>query len=423
MGARVIVVGAGMAGLAAGRALADAGAEVVVLEARDRIGGRVHVDGRLGVPVDLGASWIHGIEGNPMTALAARAGVRTRATDYMDAALMHRGVRVAEGELREVGETLEGLLGELLARAEGAGEAVSFGDAIRQVCARTPQEGWRREALAWAISTQVMVHGADMDALSLKYTETDETLAGGDVLLLDTYQPIVAALADGLDVRLEQRVTAIGWERRPARVETEAGRFEADVVVVTLPLGVLKAASVTWSPELPARKRLAIERLGMGLLDKVVLRYAAPFWPLDKDMLGAMAGVNGGFPSFLNLQKLAGEPIVVGFHGGASARALEDAPDEVVAGRAHAVLCEALGTEAPPPTGFLVTRWGRDPFALGSYSHVPVGATDEDYDALAASVGGRLFFAGEATSRRWRTTAHGAYQSGIDAAAAVLAVL
>ena len=187
----------------------------------------------------------------------------------------------------------------------------------------------------------------------------------------------------------------------------------ADRVIVTVPLGVLKAQTIAFDPPLPERKRRAIERLGFGLLNKVVLSFEEAFWPESPDMIG-LVGPNQPVADLVSGLTFAGTPLLVGLRGGAAARSREALSDQDAIGEVLA----ALG--APEPSGALVTRWAADPSARGSYSFLAVGSTPADLRALAEPLGERLLFAGEATHEEFFATVHGAYMSGIREAGRIL---
>jgi polyamine oxidase len=175
---------------------------------------------------------------------------------------------------------------------------------------------------------------------------------------------------------------------------------------------VLKAGTIAFDPPLPEKKQQAIDRLGFGLLDKVVLKFDQPFWP-DNDVIGL---VGGGEPvsMLINGETFADAPLLVGLRGGRDAREREALSDE------EAVAQVVTALNAPNPTGALVTRWAADPYARGSYSFVAVGSSPDDMKALAEPVNDRLAFAGEATVPEFFGTVHGAYQSGVREAERIL---
>jgi monoamine oxidase len=421
---KIVVVGAGVAGLSAARALVDAGAEVVVVEGRDRVGGRVWTDRSTGLPIDMGASWIHGVEGNPITALAEGAGIRTHATTYENVHLYDDGgARVSNDDLEDAWEAWEELGDAAEELAEDLDEDISVGDALQRALGGDALSPRERRIHDWFVRSLVTTAaGEDPARLSARFSDDDDEFDGGDRLFPGGYHQIVELIANGLDVRTGQPVARVEVTDRGVAVHTATGVHEGERAVITLPLGVLQKGSVQFSPALPADKLAAIRSLAMGTLDKVALRFPRVFWPTAPDFLGYAASAPDAFPEFMNAHRFLGEPVLMAFCGGDAARSLEPRSDAEIVGRALAILRTIVGRAVPDPTHVTVSRWHGDPFSFGSYSYVPVGADSRAYDVLAAPVGDRLFFAGEATSRRYRGTVHGAYLSGLAAARRIAAL-
>lgn len=415
---RILVVGAGIAGLAAARELVRRGNSVVVLEARNRIGGRIWTTRAMGIPVDLGASYIHGPLGNPISTLAKEFGVPLVEADEdneMLYAAPHTPLTEAQADAMDAETTA--LCGAIEQLGEQIEEDISIADALASVPGgKAPSNG-----ASWRLySDNVVEFGAELDRMSLFFGRDDEEFAGSDVFLSGGYDQIPRGLETGLDVRLGHVVRVVEYDSGGVKITTDRGTFNGDRAIVTLPLGVLKAGTVSFSPALPASTQGAIDRLAMGVLNKVVLKYAAPFWPEEGFFFGHLGQPVGEFPEFLNVQGLAGAPVLMGLTGGDFARSTEQLDDESVVADAMTALREMFGATIPDPEEFQVTRWASDPFSLGAYSFVPVGASSVNFDTLALPVTDRLLFAGEATSRRYRSTVHGAYLSGVEAANTIM---
>ncbi len=413
--ADVIVIGAGMAGLAAASQLVESGHSVILLEGRERIGGRTWTDHSLNLPLDMGASWIHGITGNPISKLADRFGAVRVHTEY-DSIIRYDadGRPIQDAESGKIDRDFEAMMKKVYTLQEELENDISLQAAISRSAKPTRN-------LTYAINTTIEhEYAADASDLSLfEWDQEDEELSGGDVLFPQGYEQLVNGLAEGLDVRTGARVEAIDYQNESIRITTGKGEFTCARVVVTLPLGVLKQGSVKFFPELPAKKQKAISRLKMGVLNKVYLKFPSVFWETDVDMLGYVSEQKGRWCEWLNIHKYTGEPVLLAFNAGAYGVEIESQTDEEIIDDAMQVLRRIYGDDIPDPEGASITRWMSDPFSYGSYSHIPPGASGADYDELARPVAGKLFFAGEATYRKAPSTVHGAYLSGMRAASEI----
>ena len=415
----VIVVGAGVSGLAAARRLQDAGVKVLVLEGRDRLGGRVWTDRTWAdAPLDMGASWIHGIKNNPIAELAEELGIETVVTDYDNMAIYDADGRALSDEaMDELDEGVEEVLEDAAALGEELDEDISLQEGVNRVLAEELLTTEEQRQINYALNTYIEHEFAnDLSQMSLWYWDEDESFTGDDVVFPGGYDWLVQALANGLDIRLNQVVTQVIYDETGVRVVTSAGEFAAARAIITLPLGVLQKGAVQFVPPLPPAKQAAIHKFGFGVLNKLYLRFPTVFWDGEAVLLGYMAANKGEWAEYLNIYKVTGQPILLCFNAGEYGLAIEEMGDEELVAAAMQVLRTIYSQHIPDPTAWLITRWGSDPFAWGSYSSPGVGASNADRDTLAEPISDRLFFAGEATIANHSATVHGAYISGERAA-------
>jgi len=421
--AKVLIIGAGISGLAAAKELNSQGIQSIVLEGRSRIGGRVYTDRSLNnLPLDLGASWIHGIDQNPIYQLAQTENINTLKTDYDLIEIYSRRKFLSDREQESVAQKLENILDQvenLRAQQERQDqEDISLKSAINQIINKLdrPLSAQQLQELDYAINTTIEhEYAADIADLSLYYWDDSEEMEGGDVLFPKGYGQIADLLAQGLDIRLNQVVKKITYGDQGVTVTTNQGDFLGENVIITLPLGVLKKGVVEFSPPLPRRKIIAINRLGMGVLNKVYLQFPEVFWDKETHLLGYV-GNRGEWAEWLNIYRYTQQPVLLGFNAGAYGEKIEGLEDGEIVSQAMAVLRQMYGAQIPSPTGSIITRWRQDPFSYGSYSYAAKDSTTGDRQALGQPIDNRLFFAGEATSQRYPATVHGAFLSGIEAA-------
>jgi polyamine oxidase len=446
--ADVIVIGAGVAGLTAAHALVSRGLRVLVLEGRERVGGRTHTNAR---GYDTGASWVHGhLAGpggaNPVYALAKQLGLSLVHSDYEKARLFNAGGALADREFdaaEAVWNRVKGRLGGVTAKL---GDGASLADALAAAAAPLHLSAAERAALAFCVATEVEhEYGADAAQLDARGFDEGEDLKGRDHLLPGGYGDLVAALlrdCAGAEVRLGVRVTGVryGDSGGECSVAVAGGAaLRARAVLVTIPLGVLKAslpgaarpagaAALDFDPPLPPAHVHAIRALGFGLLDKYIAEFppGAPV-PRDADFLAYYDESEGApldFPEALNWAKVTrgGKNALMFFSAGSAATRLAAVSDADARARLGAQL-RAMLPALPEPSHFERTSWGADPFALGSYSFIAAGASRADRSALASPVAGRLFFAGEHTCVEYPSTVQGALLSGKRAAEEVARAL
>jgi monoamine oxidase len=420
---RVVVVGAGIAGLTVANALAHGGVDCVVVEARDRIGGRLHTVDLAGSPVDLGGSWIHTPVGNPMRAFAQHVGVPCRSANplpelagfdcgearRLSAAEFEASLSMQlEGFPKAVGRLL-GELGPDASAADGI-EAFIAGSALAPGPARRARQ---------ALRALIEAESADLaERQSLRWMWNEIEYGGhyfGDVPV-GGYRRLVEAMAAGVDLRLGVDVAEVARSAGGVLVRGRDGTTEeGSHVVVTVPLGVLQRGALRFLPALPPDRLSAIERLGFGRYEKVALRFDEPFWRAAGLPHAMIFPRDPEAPVLWAIgQDAFGAGPVLAFHifHSAAGHVLDVTADDA-AQWALDLLAEAIGSSPPAPAAVAVTSWATDPYSGGAYTHIPPGATPADADLLGEPIGGRLLFAGEHTQSARMAYADGAMTSGI----------
>ncbi|KAK1422263.1 hypothetical protein QVD17_25253 [Tagetes erecta] len=458
---KIIVIGAGPAGLTAARHLNRQGFHVTVLEARDRIGGRVFTDrSSLSVPVDLGASIITGVEADvtsqrrpdPSSLICAQLGLELTVLDS-DCPLYDivTGQKVSPDLDEALEAEYNGLLDDMQLVVAQKGdramqmsleEGLEYGLKIRRVGSAKTDTGeeilspLERRVMDWHLAHLEYGCAASLQQVSLPYWNQDDIyggFGGAHCMIKGGYSAIVDSLKDGLHTHLNHMVTDISYQQedesqKKVKVFTKNGKiFTGDAVLVTVPLGCLKAETIKFSPSLPEWKYSSIKRLGFGVLNKVVLEFPEVFWDDSVDYFGATAeetDSRGWCFMFWNVKKTVNAPVLIALVVGKAAISNQDLTPSDHVNHALAVLRKLFGEGVvQDPVASVVTDWGRDPFSYGAYSYVAVGASGEDYDTLGRPVNNCLFFAGEATCKEHPDTVGGAMMSGLREAVRIMDIL
>ncbi len=408
-----------LAGLAAAKSLAANGYSVIVLEARLRVGGRVSTSKSWAdQPVDLGAQWIHGATGNPLTALAQTVQAKTVQTVANSEIIYDAsGKEMTALGYRNV-ETLRTAMVSALTKAQNTLTAdKSLQQALETGLTWSSRSAADKTVLRYLFNSEYeQEYSGSYTQMSALWFDDDRSFSGPDLWFPNGYSALPEYLATGLDIRFGQLVTQINTAAAGVEITTQSSIFSADGVIVSLPLGVLQSGDVRFVPSLPSDQTKAISSLGMGSLNKCILRFNRSFWPEKYDWIGYTAPLGGEWSEWTSLAKKLAKPILVGFNAADFSLQLEDQRDDQIVASAMAALQKIYGSSIPQPVAFHITRWGKDPFAMGAYSYVKLGGTSALRGVLAKSVGKKLFFAGEATHTRYPATVHGAYLSGLQAA-------
>lgn len=407
-GKTVIVIGAGISGLAAAKRLKQHGFTVIILEAQEKVGGRLRTDRSLGVPFDEGASWIHGPNGNPITDLASQSGANTFLTDDDNIEVYDiNGSAYSDSVLTST----EDLFNNAVETVQNAGTLnESFETVFNSLFPDQANDRLWKYMLSAFLEFNT---GADISKLSSKYFNDDQVFGGSDVIIANGYDKVTDFLAKGIDIRLNTRVSAIDYTGQKVRVLSNDTLYEGDYALISVPLGVLKKNVISFTPALPTDKTTALTKTNIGNVNKFLFTWDSPFWDVNLQYIGFTPDMKGKFNYFLNVKKFSTANALMTFAFGDYATLTESMSDSQIINEVMQHLKSIYDNDIPNPTNMLRTKWGQNVNSFGAYSYATNGTTTEDFDILADSVNNKLFFAGEHTSREYRGTVHGAYLSGI----------
>lgn len=406
-GKTVVIVGAGISGLIAAKKLKDNGFNVVVLEAQNKVGGRLRTNRSLGLAFDEGASWIHGVNGNPITTLAQQAGMNTFETvDESRKSYDIGGTLRAATTYDNAEDELYTILNSMYSQGNATQSFQSVFSNLHPTKAN--DRLWK-----FFLSTYVTFDCGDLDKLSsLLYNEGEE-FDGAEKIATNGYDTIANYLATNLDVKLNQRVSRIDYSDTKIKITHNGIVTEADYTIVTVPLGVLKANAIQFIPSLPATKLTAIQKIGMNCVNKFLLTWDTAFWD-DVQYISYTPETTDKFNYFVNVKKI--NPSVNALMTFAYAdygRLTETMTDSEIITEIMNHLKDIYGNNIPNPTNLLRTKWNTNENSFGSYSYTAIETQMEHYDDLAEEVNDKLFFAGEHTNVDYFSTVHGAYLSGV----------
>jgi monoamine oxidase len=423
-----VVIGAGVSGLTAARLLAQAGQRVVVLEARDRIGGRTWTQRTGGFVADRGASWIHGIDDNPLADVVNAFGMRTvefTVGSYQPdgrpiAYYGPTGRRLSDDATQKFADDIREFDRHLEAAVDASEPDETYQDAIEAAMGgldwHTDRAERVREFLLHRSEEQYGVWAGDLAAHGLD----DDVVEGDEVVFPDGFDQLAAHLADGLDVRLEHVVTRVEWAADGVTVSSDQGEFSAARAVVTVPIGVLKSGDFTFEPALPESHANAIAGFEMNNFEKVFLRFPNKFWDEDVYAIRQQGEAGKWWHSWYDLTALDGVPTLLTFAAGPSAIETRRWGTDRIVDSVLDALRGLYGDRVEEPEQVLVTDWQDDPYSRGSYAYMKPGSKADDHDLLATPVGGALHLAGEATWTEDPATVTAALRSGHRAAENIL---
>ena len=416
---KILVVGAGISGLGAAKELHDSGYEVTVLEARNRIGGRIYTDRSLGFPLERGANWIHSnkLDSNRLMSLKEELGLKTNIT-----VLSPMGFKLFDKDGKaltlseEDFEKIEFRIGLIAYIASYIKPSATLEDGINFL-KRMGLLSFAPNAVLQAIIQSVELGAAEdeenipIGALVSEYEYMEN--AGDDEEVFGGFDQFTSHLSKNLDIRLNSPVSKITYSSDEVEVFANDKTYTPDVVVVTVPLGVLQKNLIEFVPDLPEKKKEAINNISWGSVNKVIFKFPYNFWG-DVENFFIEREDRHAFTTWLSNEVMVNEPVIYSFFSGEFSRKMEKETDDYIIEEAMKSLRVAYGDDIPEPEAYLITRWGMEPYILGSYS--APGHNQDDLKLrteLANPIQNKIFFAGEATSVLEYAFTHGALNTGL----------
>lgn len=403
---KVLIIGAGISGLSAAKYLKKRNYNPILLEAQSKVGGRLKTNRSLGIAFDEGASWIHGPNRNPIKKLAKKSNMGTFLTQ--DENIKVYDIDGTEYSTKIISEE-EDSYNNILRKIKGH-KNKSFAKVFYK---NYPQYQNQRLWIYMLSAFLEFDTGGDIYKLSSKYFYADEAFKGEDIIATNGYDNISNYLAKDLDIRLNTKVTSINYANDKIAVVTDNGEYSADIVLVTVPLGVLKKDIITFTPELPNNTLSAIEKLEMGTVNKFLLVWDKAFWDKNLQYVGYTPKEKGKFNYFLNIKNFTNANALMTFAFGDYSLKTEQMTDQAIIEEIMVHLKSIYGKDIPNPTKMLRTKWNENPYSYGSYSFITKGLKNNVFEVFETPINNKIFFAGEHTTIDYRGTVHGAYLSGI----------
>ncbi len=423
----ILIVGAGIAGIACAKKLQEKGEKVIVLEAKPRIGGRINskkIDSDI---FDLGASWIHGIDDNPIWAITQENDIETTIFNYDNLQFFHEnGQLFSDKEVEEFEfyiDKIEKLLNQT--------QKVSALDAIKEIIFSLPYLGntfsenyLKKLLLSFFERIANDPFATNLDQLSSNYQNYEGYFQGNEVVFPKGYYQVVENISKNIEIKLNIDIKKITYQNDCVQlIDSDDNVYIGSRVVVTVPLGILKKNHIEFHPPISSDYIDSIQALGFGSFNKV-------FFELKQPLLFRLKSSGEKISDFywndtdcfniLDLSQIYQKPTYLMLFGGDKSNFIDNSTDREVSDFVFSSLQKQFAGIPDKPEKIIVTRWGADPYSYGSFSFPSLNHTDNLVKVLHKPIRQLIFFAGEHCSLKYAGTVHGAYLSGCEVAEKIL---
>lgn len=426
----IIVVGAGASGLSTAQKLQQSGKKVLVLEGRSRIGGRIDSEKFDNVTLDLGASWIHGIEGNPIWPIAQKNHIETIVFNEDEEAFtfFHKDGKPFSKEQNIVFTSfIEKVEEELLHTADNQPadkEINKILDHLDLTNNVLPKDELKTQLLEFFDYLANDPYATSLDQLSSHYPKYEGYFPGNEMIFPQGYSQIIHVLAQGLNIQKDTIVQSVELKKDHVEITDQHHKvYLGSKVVVTVPLGVLKKNKIQFIPTLPQQYQKAIQNIGFGSFNKVFMEFDKPIKLerlRDHTTIGSYFQYKDQWFSIVDLTEVYHKPIYMMFFGGPKGEWINHSTDKEIWTYLHAGLVQSFPDVPAEPKRMAITRWGTDPFSYGSFSFPPPAYDEKSVDVMNQPIQHQLYFAGEHCTVEHAGTVHGAYMSGQETAQRIL---
>lgn len=420
----IIVIGAGTAGLSAAQKLQQSHKNVLVLEAKDRIGGRIHSDTQDHVTMDLGASWIHGIDGNPIWDIAQKNKIKTTIFDEDVEAFTFfhpQGKPFTEQENIQFSQYVEQVEEKLAQTKTQHSAQLEITQILNELECSDQIKQKLFEFFEYLAKDPF---ATSLDRLSSQYPKYEGYFAGHEMIFPEGYSQIINTLATSLPIQTNTTIQSIELKKGYVKLTDQNHKhYYASKVIVTVPLGILKKNKINFKPDLPTPYLHAIQDIGFGSFNKVFLEFKQPIQLehlRQNPTIGGYYQYNGQWWNIIDLTTVYHKPIYLMLFGGKDGNWVDQSSDDTIWHTIHASLKANFKNTPDQPQKMVVTRWGNDPQSYGSFSFPDLNYSPQLIQTLNTPIHHQLYFAGEHCSVEYAGTVHGAYISGQQTADRIL---